>query len=349
MVILAGAIPPLVAAIGSRLDFRRAQYFTFAIFGLCLSIPLSYLGQTEMREIAYVAIVYYVFACMIVLISVDLDADVLLRSFFTAFALINTASMAAVLIDHDVAWGRLMGRTAPNYWGAIAQATILSAIAMRGWVLRAIVVGFSLFILHYTQSRGSMIALALGFGFLAALVFFTVRGKAWLWLSVGLGVLLLGILGADFVANDLLKLSDPLRGLGSGVTGRADAWAETWDLFVAHPWVGVGYRQHEQYLLSETSAHNGYLATMAEMGVIGLISYLVFILGGFTSAILKVRQRVTAARLAAVVFIFAYVVTGLVERVGLNTGNAYSLALIIVTALAWRLDGPDVADRKSVV
>jgi len=343
MVVLAGAIPPLVAALGSSLDFRRAKYFAFGILGLCLSIPLSYLALYDLRDAAYVAIVYYVFVCMILLISADVDSEILLRSFFTSLVLVNCASMIAVLIDHDFAWGRLMGRTAPNYWGAIAQTTLIAVIAMRGWLFRGGAIALSLYVLSCTQSRGSMLALVVAYAGVAGILFFAVRGKAWLWLALGLMVLVAVIVSGDYVTNDLMMLSDPLRGVGSGATGRAHAWAETWDLFAAHPWVGVGYRQHEQYLLSDSSAHNGYLATLAETGIFGFMAYIVFIFGALGLACAKVLRKPTAPRVACMAFLLAYIFTGLVERVGLNTGNLYSLVLIVAAALAWRIDGDAAA------
>lgn len=347
MVVLAGAIPALVAALGSGLDFRRAKYFAFGILGLSLSIPLSYLALYDLKDAAYVAIVYYVFLCMILLISADVDNEALLRSFFTSLIIVNCISMVTVLIDHDFAWGRLMGRTAPNYWGAIAQTTLIAVIAMRGWLLRGGAIALSLYVLSCTQSRGSMLALVVAYAGVAGVLFFVLRGKAWLWLFLGLLVLVAVIVSGDYVANDLMMLSDPLRGVGSGATGRARAWIETWNLFAAHPWVGVGYRQHEQYLLSDSSAHNGYLATLAETGILGFIAYIIFLFGALFLACAKVIRKPTAPRIACMAFILAYVFTGLVERVGLNTGNLYSLVLIVLAALAWRLDGD--ADEASTV
>ena len=220
----------------------------------------------------------------------------------------------------------------------VAQTAIVVSIAMRGWVLRAGVIAISAAILYFTQSRGSMVAAAAGLSVAFFIYAMNSRLRIWLWLSGALGLLVIGVLGADFITNDLLMLSDPGRGFGSGVSGRASAWRESWDLFTSHPWLGVGYRQHEKFLASEASAHNAYLAMLADMGVAGFVSYTFLVFGALWLAVRRAARLPDRANLACAAFLSAFVINGLVERQALDTGATYSQLMIIVAAWAWRQD-----------
>lgn len=339
-IILSAIVPIFAGALFLGVDFRRAKYLAASVLILCIAIPLSYFQQGELKDALYVVLIYYVFGVFALMISTNVDADETIESLFTWLAAIHAVAMVAVLIDHDFAWGRLLGRTAPNYWGALAQTSLYACIAMRGWILRTIVIILSLTVLYYSQSRGVMISMAVTFAITAVLFSRSGRASVWLWLAVALGIVLGLALGSDFIFNRLLWLSDSARGLGSGFTGRADAWRETWNLFVQHPWVGVGYRQHEQYLTSETSAHQAYLATLAETGIIGFVGYLIFLFGAVALALAKAWNSPTRARLATAAFLTSYAIIGVTERAALNTGTTFSLLMIFLAAWAWREDQP---------
>jgi O-antigen ligase len=69
-----------------------------------------------------------------------------------------------------------------------------------------------------------------------------------------------------FVAEDLLMLNDPYRGLGTGATGRDINLQFGLELFVEHPLAGVGFGRSGASELGGMSIHNGYLALLAELG-----------------------------------------------------------------------------------
>ena len=301
-------------------------------------MPLSLLVTNNIQNIVFVILVYSQFLCAILMVSTNVDRRPVLEGLFTTLAIAHALTLIMVLIDHDFLWGRLYGRNTSNYWGMVAQTVLLSAIATRGWILRIGVIVVALAILYFTQSRGSMVAATAGLSVAFFIYAMTSRHRVWLWLSAALGLLVIAVLGADFITNDLLMLSDPGRGVGSGVSGRANAWRESWELFASHPWLGVGYRQHEQYLVTEASAHNAYLAMLADMGVVGLVGYVFFVFGGLWRAIDRARREATATNLAAAAFITAYLINGFVERAALDTGTAYCQLMVLVVAWSWRFD-----------
>lgn len=337
---LAGLIPSLWIAATYGLDFRRAKYLAPAAFLVCLAVPLSYIGETDIQNMLYVVLIYNAFVSAIFAISTNLDREIFLRSVFQIVALLHAGIMAVVLIDHDVIWGRLYGRNTPNYWGMVAQTALICSMAMRGWVLRGLVILISVAVMIMAQTRGSMVASAAGFSLAFLILSLKARQRVWLWLAGALTLAVVLLLGVNFVAEDLLKLSDPTRGLASGGSGRSVVWRESWDLFASHPWTGVGYRQHEKYLTSEATAHNAYLATLADLGVIGFSGYILFIGGGALRALRKVLAKPNAVELTSVAFLTAFMVNGLVERSALNTGNTYSQLMLVLAAWAWRQDNP---------
>lgn len=340
-VALGALIPALWTGIAFGVDFRRAKYLALASFLVCLSIPLSFLQHSNLQDAIYVLLVYNAFFCALVFISANVDPEEIIRGLLTALAFMHAGLLIAVLIDHDYAWGRLFGRNAPAYWGIVAQTTLIASLAMRRWVFRIGVIGMGLTVLFLTQTRGSMAAAAAGLSVVFIIYSSKSRARIWLWMSIALAVIVMIVVGSDFVAEDLFKLSDPNRGIGSGLTGRANVWREAWDLFTSHPLIGVGYRQHEHLLTSEASAHNAYLATLADTGIIGFFGYVLFLFGGAWRAVLKAVANPSGPRLAACAFLVAFLVNGMVERSALNTGNAYCQLMIIMAALAWRQDDPD--------
>jgi hypothetical protein len=73
----------------------------------------------------------------------------------------------------------------------------------------------------------------------------------------------------DFVAEDVLLLNDPHRGVGSGASGRDIALHFGLELLVEHPLAGVGFGRSgasEVAGMSIPSLDNGYLALLAELG-----------------------------------------------------------------------------------
>jgi len=333
--------PAIWAALTMGVDFRRIKFLAIPVFLVCLSIPLSFLMQGDPSAILYIVVVYTVLVAGMLSAACNADFEVAMGSLMSTVAVTQALMLVWVIKDHDYFYGRLFGRVQPNYWGEVAEAVVAGAIAMRGWVWRLGVAGIGLYVIYATQSRGSMVAVAVAL--VAAFILYTVtsRRRAQLWIAAVLVSVFVGVAGSGFIANDLFKMSDPRRGTTSGLTGRSAAWSETLDLIAANPWVGVGYRQHEKYLHSESSAHNAYLATMADTGVIGFFAYMLFVVGGLWRWVIKNLTRPSLVTLACAAYILSFLVDGLFEREALNTGNAFSQLMILLSIWAWRQDNPD--------
>lgn len=173
--------------------------------------------------------------------------------------------------------GRLsIGDAHPNYLGLVSFGFLVSALAIPNRLLAGSLIAINLFIIVDTQSRT-----VLGAGLLALLVFAALKAKqiskrraafALVGLALVLGLLVL--IYSDVVAywiSSLFFLNDKYRGLGTGFTGRVEAWQEALDMFFNNPAFGVGFRMHERYMNTLSSAHNGYLSLLAEVGRIGVV------------------------------------------------------------------------------
>lgn len=185
--------------------------------------------------------------------------------------------------QHAYVWGRwepLGGLLHPNWWGMMGLGLAWCSFAWKNTLLRYFFMGVGLYFMYFTQSRGSMVA------FFPAFVFcgdyfspFTRKKAVILLIATLLGIIaFLGISYAtsydllgklfDFFANDVMKLNDPNRGIGSGMTGRVAAYSVAWKAFLDSPFFGAGYSQF-------AFVHNGFLIILAESGLFSLVGVVV--------------------------------------------------------------------------
>ncbi len=149
-------------------------------------------------------------------------------------------------------------------------------------------------------------------------------------------------------ASDFFAIQDRHRGLESGGSGRLETWKITWDLFLAHPILGVGFRAHEAALKINTSAHNGYLALLAEIGVIGFAAICFATLAGLRN-IWRRNQDPPETFSYSVLFGLAcgYCVLAVFERYFINAGNPTSLLFLLgILSSSYSYDASDCDQRR---
>jgi O-antigen ligase len=126
-------------------------------------------------------------------------------------------------------------------------------------------------------------------------------------------------------------LSAADRGIGSGATGRITAWKATWELFLRNPMLGVGFRAHEHILKVDTSAHNGYLATLAEVGLVGFLAVLYLVFRGLRLLRANIKDP---SHLFSYSILFGlcvgYLLLAVFERYLINVGNPTSLLFLLI-------------------
>jgi O-antigen ligase len=131
-------------------------------------------------------------------------------------------------------------------------------------------------------------------------------------------------------ASDFFAIQDRHRGLESGGSGRLDTWKVMWSLFLDNPLLGVGFRAHETVLKVNTSAHNGYLALLAEIGVIGFGAVIFLTVSGLRN-IWRRNQDPPQTYSYSVLLGLAcgYFVLAIFERYFINAGNPTSLLFLL--------------------
>ena len=264
--------------------------------------------------------------------DVDIMVGLKFYSFITAIVLGLFAFFYYVpgvrLAEHS-------GTLNPNAIALVSASVILSGMAYRNLIVKIVVVGLASIVLVLTGSRASAIAAIVGVG----LIFYRKILKQ----SLGVRVVILVVAILSIVAviavsgtivdsylEDYFKVHDKYRGIGTGITGRLYAWSVTWNLFLEHPVLGVGFRAHELALNVASSAHNGYLAMLSEIGLFGAgaVFYIVF------SGVRKLFfQRHDTALIQGVDILFGmafgYLLLAIFERYLLNIGNPLSILFIL--------------------
>ena len=143
----------------------------------------------------------------------------------------------------------------------------------------------------FTFSRGGFLGLVAVGGFMvwrlgrhnrAAIVFGSL---------VLLGVLLLSVPnGYGARLGSILHIQNDATG---SAQERQELMAKALNVAVHHPVLGVGLGNFHIYSIHEKAAHNSYLETAAELGIAGLVAYLIIIFGPLR------RLNILQSRLAA--------------------------------------------------
>ncbi|HEY4363757.1 MAG TPA: O-antigen ligase family protein [Bryobacteraceae bacterium] len=249
------------------------------------------------------------------------------------YSVLGTALIGYVYWVGARVQGRLtIGDAHPNYLGLISFGFLMCAPALPKRGIAAILIAANLYIIVETQSRSALAASILGLFVFASLKAKQMKkGRAAFTLAcVALLSTVLLLVYYDTIetwVSSLFFLNDRYRGLGTGFTGRIDAWQEALDLFQQNPLFGVGFRMHERYMTTLSSAHNGYLSLLAEVGIFGTIPLIgLAILGGYR----LFRRAWSGDEMAIMGFAFfaGYALLVVFERLFLNMGNPTSI-------LAW--------------
>lgn len=281
-----------------------------------------------------------VFVFIIAMLIAGCEDETLLIRLCPSYAILSSIFLLFINLTGEYSWGRLTAGSEPNFWGLVALSVGVAAFGIRSRFIAAGCWLVALLTLYNASSRGSMVAFAF-----AAVLFF------WYWLvhshrfhiswrvaTAVIGVsagIYLAISFSDILLKHVFAINDPRRGLGSGFTGRDQAWSEAIDVWLSAPILGVGFRKHEELMVvTRLSSHNAYLAMLADTGIVGLTMYLIFILHSIISAAAGVN--LPKIRYLSLGIIVSYAILGLFERRALNAGNSFSIFFIIACYVALR-------------
>lgn len=222
----------------------------------------------------------------------------------------------------------------PNTIGLVSVSVFLAAMSIKRVTLRLVVMVPIAGIIVLTSSRAAAVAAVVG---LAMTVWLRLRArKRSIWLIAGIG--LIAAIGITLAYGDVVYrvldrfygLSTADRGISSGASGRVAAWKWTWELFMRNPVFGVGFRAHEFLLKADSSSHNGYLATLAEVGILGFLGVLFLVLRGMR--LLWIGSRAPGSGFSQSILFglcAGYLLLAVFERYLINVGNPTSLLFLV--------------------
>jgi O-antigen ligase len=353
--VMGGAIPALCQIFLLGVDGRGLMAPTKIWLAYILVILLSYVvnvmnpltapsgNDGSIIPAAWTPIVYTLNAAFIMGVSTLVAGCPdrrLLRSVAAFYCVVATPFLVYVDLTGKFLWGRLYANNLqPNNWGLMGLTVCVAALARKRGPVAIVSFAVGLETILLASSREHLLALAIVLLVWAALSFPTMKGSRLLLVMGGSCAALIAaallldpyILQAiKYVESDILLFNSPDRGLGSGFTGRAGVWKETVDLWLRSPLLGFGYRQHERFL-SGTPAHNSFLAVLADTGVLGLIVYLVLMIGSLIAS-WKIEEPRT--RRFVVGIIVSYIIVGFFDRRTIDAGNPFSLFYLMCCSVA---------------
>jgi O-antigen ligase len=246
------------------------------------------------------------------------------------------------------------GALSPRPWRRVVDLVTRYAVLGTGLLLLA---GIS-----FSFSRGAWLGSAVGIGVMVA-----VAGRRSLAAGVAVALLIGAVLGlgggallpATFTER-LTSITESLAyrdvrtmvitDANFAVAERMAMWQAGLDMFNAHPLYGVGagnytvvYRLYNvpQFLYSRGHAHNYYIHTAAETGIIGLTAYGLVLLAAWLDVGRALRRlRDGALRplaVGAAGILAAVMVHNIVENLHVLNMNIHFFAVLALPALALRV------------
>ncbi len=175
----------------------------------------------------------------------------------------------------------------------LAPFSVICALLQRGlkrWLF-FLCAGVSVVAILFTYSRSGFLALIASCGLL---IWKATRGRrAKMFLSVAvLAAALLVAAPGKYMAR-LSTIFNPETDTTNSAQERQQHMLRAAEVAIRRPIVGVGMGNFHIYAINEMRAHNSYLEIAAELGVIGLIAFLVIIFAPLRS--LRRIERETAA------------------------------------------------------
>jgi probable O-glycosylation ligase (exosortase A-associated) len=192
-------------------------------------------------------------------------------------------------------WGSSLGN--PNDVACVlalmTPLSVICALSQRGWKrwLYFACAGVTAVAIMFTFSRAGFLALIASCGLI---IWKATRGHRvkMLPLVAGLAVILIVAAPGDYMAR-LSTILNPRSDTTNSAQERQEHMLRAAELAIRRPIVGVGMGNFHIYAIHEMRAHNSYLEIAAELGIIGLIAFLVIVFAPLRS--LRRIERETAA------------------------------------------------------
>lgn len=338
-IMLASLLWPVGYFLFSRCRFVPTGFSPATIAALTLFILFcglsSFVSRTPLESVQY-TILTMLTAFVVLQFNTNLDAtqyEIGLKYYAVLMAAVVSGFAAYDYVPgHRLGGGK--GVLNPASFALVTLSVFITAMAIRRIFIRIPILVAMGAVIYLTGARASAVAALVGLAVTLAARRRITEASGYLalvfCLSVGIGV---SAYYGDAVirgASDFFAVQDPHRGLESGGSGRLETWKAAWHLFLSHPIFGVGFRAHEAMLKINTSAHNGYLALLAEIGIIGFGAILFLTLSGVWKIWLRNQDPPqTFSHSVLLGLACGYFALAVFERYFINAGNPTSLLFLL--------------------
>lgn len=255
------------------------------------------------------------------------------------FTTLSTKWTDTELFDEN--FGRLTATFEnPNVYGTFLLIAIpiilMAAIFAKGWrakVFFGISTALATVNMFLTYSRGCYVAL-----FIALAILLFCKGKGWLWAGVG-AVALSPLYLPESVLQRIMSIGNLADG---SVSYRINIWKGAFAMFQRYWWMGVGIGdvafasiyQSEALTAMENAlhAHNLFLQTACESGVLGLLVLILFILYTFRSGISAMQNTSGFSKWMRLTFVAVWIgllVQGVTDYIFYNN-NLFAIIMVLL-------------------
>jgi hypothetical protein len=206
------------------------------------------------------------------------------------------------------------------------------------------------------NSRGSMVAMAV---FLAVYYVLHKGTTKAIWHALLAAFLMLAVLLVSsylqkIILEDVMRLHDKTRGLGTGFTGRLESWLHGLEAFWKKPLTGYGFR-------AGIGAHGGYITLLVETGIFGTLLAVAAVV---TEAIRRMncakqlrnvakvtwpgvnREESFRLNVVACATMFTMLTLWIYEPLYLNLGTVMSLTFFLMFGAPEFVSSPRIAVRR---
>ena len=259
---------------------------------------------------------------------------------------------------------RLMGLTHPNNHAQECAVAIFCSLAAmrlvpehRRFYVFTTIAAFGLMLL--TRSRTSVLAVLVALGF-SALYIMPKRRVLGVALVLGAVALVIGVFGPDVIDSAkhalLFGRQENAADVGT-LTGRTELWSELLTYVGARPILGYGFEgfwgpMHTANVSLSLGwvvphAHNGYIEMLLDLGVVGLLLFVVTLLSGVLHAQRQLRVSPGDTEALFSLTLLLWVIVAMVsEKVLPQTHYAAFLTMVVLAREA--VTSPVLAQQRYV-
>lgn len=324
---LAGAVCFVSFALNTIVTRRRLIFdLTHGLVFLLLGIALLSMAQAEdLPSAIRTATRYASFVALFFVVSQFIGTQRLQRRMVWVLSLASSVT-GILALSHFLSGASLQARLPhgdPNDIAFVLATTLPFTI----WLFRergirriavGVMVGLIAVSILLTLSRGALVGLGAGLAWYT--LFERRNSKALLAGAVMIGLALLLV-----VRLDQHRIEEGLRAkrqvASTNVATRLEAWNAAARLAVAHPLLGIGPGNFRDYYFQATGhppgtkspevVHDAYLDVAAELGIIAMVAFVIYLVFAFARLTVAVRYQLgppgfaTACRVSLVVAVCA--------------------------------------------